>query len=142
MFAKFSSSAVVPQRQHATDVGLDITVIGVDEERASNKISYWRTGLAVQPPEGYYFELHVRSSLHKTGWTLSNNVGIIDPEYRGEIIMAMTQLFPDAKLPEFPFRAGQLILRKVENEFKIKEVTFEELSITKRGKGGFGSTGK
>jgi dUTPase len=70
--------------------------------RDHGNIVYLQTGLVVQPPSGYYFELHVRSSFHGTGWTLANNVGIIDPEYRGEIRMAIVRLYPEAELPKLP----------------------------------------
>lgn len=140
--AKLDSRAVIPERAHDTDVGLDITAIDVDQKRSTEHIKYLRTGLVVQPPAGYYFELHVRSSFHKTGWTLANNVGIVDPEYRGEILMAIAPLYAEAKLPALPMRVGQLILRKLHNDFTVKEVSLEDLTSTQRGAGGFGSTGK
>lgn len=141
-FAKLVPKAVIPERVHSTDVGLDITAIGIDEERSNEHITYLRTGLVVEPPTGYYFELHVRSSFHKTGWTLANNVGIIDPEYRGEILLAIVKLYSEAVHPELPMRVGQLITRKQHNNFKVVEVSLEALSQTERGTGGFGSTGK
>jgi len=141
-FAKLLPEAVIPHRAHDTDAGLDITAFNIDGERSNEHIIYLRTGLVVQPPAGYYFELHVRSSFHKYGWTLANNVGIIDPEYRGEILMAIVRLYPNASLPELPMRVGQLILRKLQNQFEVKEVSLETLTETERGQGGFGSTGE
>lgn len=49
--------AVIPKRAHTSDVGLDITAINIDETRSTKEILYLRTGLVVEPPAGYYFEL-------------------------------------------------------------------------------------
>ena len=97
-------------------------------------------GIAVEPPEGYMLEAVGRSGLGcKNGLRLANCVGIIDNDYRGEI---MFKLHNDSDL-NYTIRAGdsigQLLLRRY-NQFKT--VVVEELSETVRGTGGFGSTGR
>lgn len=50
-------------------------------------IAFFGTDWKMECPDGYHIELYVRSSTpHKFGWTLANNVGIIDNDYRGEIV--------------------------------------------------------
>ena len=53
-------------------------------------VIYLGTGWkAASPPKGYYLEIHPRSSMVKKGWMLANCTGIIDPDYRGELIVAI-----------------------------------------------------
>ena len=49
----------------------------------------FRTGVKLHPPKGFYYEVVARSSLQKYGYTMANNIGIIDNEYRGEIFVPL-----------------------------------------------------
>jgi len=60
--------------------------------KVDNGVAYFGTGMSMEIPKGYYIELHGRSSLPKHGWSIANNVGIIDEDYRGEIIVALQPL--------------------------------------------------
>ena len=106
----------------------------------SNTSRVFPTGLKFEIPEGYRLEVHVRSSLgFKSDVRLSNCTGIIDADYRGEL---MVKLFNDGE-QAFHVKAGDRIAQciLVKNEvFELKEV--DTLSTTNRGEGGFGSTGK
>lgn len=140
-YAKLSDNAVFPSKAHETDAGFDVTVIN----RKSNLSSdlhfspvLYGTGLHIQPPEGYYFELVPRSSLQKLGYIFANSVGIIDNSYRGEIMVALVKFDESKPDIELPARVAQLIPRKMVN-MKIQSV--ESLNETVRGTGGFGSTG-
>lgn len=98
------------------------------------------TGIAVQIPEDYWMGIFARSGLAtKEGLRPANCVGVVDPDYRGEIIVALhndsnikRQIAPAEKI-------GQLILLP---RFTWKIQPVKELNDTKRGNGGFGSTGK
>ena len=95
------------------------------------------TGLSVQPPTGFYFDLVPRSSITKKGYILANNVGIIDQGYTGEIMVPLPKIDPDAPDLELPCKIVQLIPRRWYN---FTGVDASDLTQTTRGEGGFGST--
>lgn len=129
-------------KQRDTDAGLDLNL--VDVKKIVGDVVFFGTGIKVQPPPDYYFELAPRSSICKTQWILANSIGIIDQEYRGEIIVPLryfghhSMQYAIDKL-ELPIKMVQLILRK-QPKFHLYEV--EELDETSRGDRGFGSSGK
>ena len=96
----------------------------------------------VNVPQAYY--LCPRSSISKTPMRLSNSVGIIDRGYRGEI-MAVVDVIDHNKIP-YELNAMDRhfqICHPSLNPFKVVIVNSkEELGITNRGDGGFGSTGR
>ncbi len=130
-----------PQKAHASDAGLDLTLMEVVEKRAG--IFFFDCGISIEPPAGYYTELLPRSSIYKHDFMMSNGLGIIDPDYRGRLFMPMRYLGRGNGLEEaralIGSRVGQLILRKLE-PFEVQEV--EEIKNTQRGEGGFGSSGR
>lgn len=69
---------------------------------------------------------------------LANSVGIIDQGYRGNIFIALTKIDENTPDLELPFKCCQMILKKQVYSI-IKELN-EDLSITDRNNGGFGST--
>lgn len=156
--------AEVPQRAHDSDTGYDLKFI--DIHKIVGDVIFFRTGIAVAPPVGYYFDIVPRSSISKLPLELANSVGIIDEHYRGEILvpirithslMGQEQTnvsFPQGLVKIFGARPPtmtavaqqilmnkphlcQMILRKREDT--LFEVV-EELDETKRSAGGFGST--
>jgi len=136
-FVKISDDAVVPSQANNRDVGLDLVAINKDCELESGAILYG-TGLIVTPGDGYYVEIVPRSSIVKTGWILANNIGIIDPDYTGELKIALIRIKPDAEELSLPFCKTQLICRKI--IVPELEIT-EEIRETDRNSNGFGSTG-
>ena len=135
-FTLTDSRAVVPSKGTTFSVGYDLTAISV-YKKISERTTLYNTGVKVVPPEGYYTEIVPRSSLSKTGYMLSNSVGIIDPDYSDNLLIALTKV--DDGLPDIqvPFTRCQLILRKCEF-FSMKQVS----GITDTGRGSFGSTDK
>ena len=119
-FIRMDNEAIVPTRAYDSDIGYDLTAIYMWKKIGKNTTIY-DTGIAVQPPPGYYIEIIPRSSLSKTGYMLSNSIGIIDPDYTGSLKIAVTRI--DESLPELkcPFTRFQLILRKAEH-FSLKNV--------------------
>ena len=94
-------------------------------------------GLAVEIPEGHVGLLFPRSSVYKSGLTLTNSVGVIDSGYRGEIMMKF-QVSSISNMYKVGDRVGQLLIVPYP-QVEFEEV--DELSSTERGKGGYGSTG-
>lgn len=98
------------------------------------------TGLSIELPEGYEMQIRPRSGLAaKHGITVLNSPGTIDADYRGEIRVILVNLSNE----EFRIEAGERIAQMVvaRHEQVEWELT-EELGESKRGAGGFGSTGK
>jgi dUTP pyrophosphatase len=138
-FKKVDHNAVIPTKKRRSDTGLDVTVIKkVKTDQWGNE--WYDTGLQIEVPEGYYTELIGRSSLIKKGWQLANCTGIIDETYRNNLMCVFTRLHPDAPSleGELPNRVCQLVFRKHEIAHGVE---VDQLSITDRNKGGFGSTG-
>ena len=97
-----------------------------------------RTELHVEIPEGHFGLLCPRSSMGKRGLGLANTVGIIDSDYRGEIICLVKNYNPYSETVEARDRVAQLVIVPY---FCPKIEVVEELTETERGDGGFGSTG-
>ena len=132
----FPHEVVTPQKAHGSDVGHDLSAIGVAKQ-ISAMTALYETGVSVCPPDGYYVQILPRSSLSKSGYVLSNSVGIIDPSYRGTLKIALTKIDPSAPAIEFPFRCAQMVLSPYVH-FKVNPV--ETLNVTQRNDGGFGSS--
>ena len=98
------------------------------------------TGIAMAIPDGYWGGVYARSGLAtKQGLRPSNCTGVIDPDYRGQIIVA---LYNDSQTRRI-IHKGDKIAQMIISPFlywQIKEV--KKLDDTDRGSGGFGSTGK
>lgn len=98
------------------------------------------TGIAAEIPEGYYGAIFARSGLAtKTGLRPANCVGVIDSDYRGEFIVALHNDSDEKQIIHNGDRIAQLVV------MPFLPVTFtvvSDLDETKRGEGGFGSTGK
>ena len=131
---KLHQDAVIPSYAKDGDAGMDLTA--VDVSASSGHITY-HTGLAVEIPRWHVGFLFPRSSVYKTGQSLSNCVGVIDSGYRGEIMMKYT-LSPTGQDYKIGDRVGQLII------LPYPKVEFEETDIlneSERGEDGYGSTG-
>jgi len=131
---KLHPDAVIPRYAKAGDAGLDLTAV---EIVADGSLLTYKTGLAVEIPDGYVGLLFPRSSVYKTGQTLTNCVGVIDSGYRGEIMMKFS-FSPQGLEYEVGDRIGQLLIMPYP---KVEFVEVNELSETSRGSGGYGSTG-
>lgn len=98
------------------------------------------TGLAFEVPEGHVMMVYSRSGMCiKQGTRLANCVGVIDSDYRGEVMVA---LHNDRGM-DVVVKAGDRIAQAM--VIPVQQVTFavvDELSSTERGAGGFGSTGQ
>ena len=134
----------IPEPFYATSgaAGMDLPAC-IDEPvtikaRARAKIP---TGIAVALPSNEYAALvYVRSSLgFKKGVTLSNSVGVIDSDYRGEIFVSLNNISDE----DYTVMPGERIAQLIVTPVVIPEISVVgELPETQRGEGGFGSTGK
>lgn len=145
---KLHPAAILPT--YATDGGacMDIAVHGEDwninakafgVEVFQGRPTAFRTGLAFEVPPGWVLKVYSRSGHgFKNGVRLANCVGIIDSDYRGELVVGLTA-DDSGRLTVNPgARIAQAMLERVER-IELEEV--DELSETARGPGGFGSTG-
>lgn len=97
------------------------------------------TGLAIQPPEGYCAKIYARSGLAaKKGLRPANCVGICDEDYTGEYMVALHNDSEEMQIIEDGERIAQLLF---ERYYSVEFEEVEKLDETKRGSGGFGSTG-
>ncbi len=98
-----------------------------------------KTGLAFEIPEGYAGFIYARSGLAtKKGLAPANKVGVVDADYRGEVMVA---LHNHSEIP-VSVESGERIAQMVIAPFlKAEFAVCNELSDTVRGEGGFGSTG-
>ena len=133
---KIHQDAVIPSYAKTGDAGMDLTCVEVEKDEILNTITY-NTGIAIEIPPGHVGLLFPRSSVHKTGLTLCNSVGVIDSGYRGEIKLKF-----DVKrwisVYKKGDRVGQIMILPYPN---IDFVETDTLSETERDSGGFGSTG-
>lgn len=97
------------------------------------------TGLAMELPEGYAGLIYPRSGISaKRGLAPANKVGVVDPDYRGEFMVAMHNHSNSPAIVE----PGERIVQLVITPFLTADFEeADELSDTVRGDGGFGSTG-
>ncbi len=93
-------------------------------------------GIAVEIPAGYCGLLVERSSCHKVSVSQANKVGIIDSDYRGELMAPFYNTSGEALLEGS--RIAQLVIVPI---FSPDPEWSDELSDSERGEGGFGSTG-
>lgn len=142
-FRKLVPEAVTPRYAQDGDAGMDLTATSF--RRAETFIEYG-TGIAVEIPSGHVGLLFPRSSITKApqGVSLKNSVGVIDSNYRGEILVRFEYPSrPDEvwinHVPKVGDKIAQLLIVPYPT-IHFEEV--EELSDTNRGDGGFGSTGK
>lgn len=139
-FKRLKDSAVLPIRGTKGAAGIDLTCTNITTtlNEANQLMLVYHTDLAVEIPKGYVGLLVPRSSIWKKSLMLTDSLGIIDSDFRGEIVAIMkatTDTVP--AIYKQGERFCQLVILK-KPEYTIKEV--EELSKTERGEGGFGST--
>lgn len=138
---KLEGGAKIPFRATLHSAGIDLyALLKEPVEIGSHEICQIHTGIACEIPIGFAGFIFARSSLGiKHGVTPANCVGVIDSDYRGEIIVGLINQLDTPFIVQPGDRIAQLIIMPVMTP-DIEEV--EELTPTRRGTGGFGSTGK
>lgn len=145
---KLHAAAVIPNYATNGAACFDLHAVDLHEFSEHGK-PIWtgvplqvRTGLAFEIPQGYVMLIFSRSGHgFKNGTRLSNCVGVIDSDYRGEVMVRLTR---DVDFAEpLRLRNGDRIAQAMLVPFpRIELVEANELSDTERGAGGFGSTGQ
>ena len=137
---KLNEKAVVPTYGSEYSAGADLYAL-LDEaiEIKPHETVFVHTGISVEIPEGYCGLVFARSSMGaKRGLAPANKVGVIDADYRGEIMVTLHNHSEITATVEPAERIAQLaIVPFLKAEFEEAD----ELSDTLRGAGGFGSTG-
>jgi dUTP pyrophosphatase len=137
--------AVIPQYQSSGAACFDLHAVLEDgvalTVRNGDPVTF-RIGLAVEVPPGWVMMIYGRSGHgFKNSTRLVNNTGVIDSDYRGELLVRLCRDYDSNTLPlivRHGDRVAQAMLVQV-HPFAMVEV--EDLGSTERGTGGFGSTG-
>ena len=138
---KTHPDAIMPTYGSTGSAGADLYALPGDHPIviASGETVLIHTGVAAAIPEGYVGLVYARSGLAcKRGLAPANKVGVIDSDYRGEIMVALHNHGEMPQAVEPGDRVAQLVIAPV------VQATFawaDELDDTTRGEGGFGSTG-
>jgi dUTP pyrophosphatase len=132
----------LPAYETADAAGMDLRAAVADSEPvtlAPGHRAMVPTGLTIALPSGYEAQVRPRSGLAaKHGITCLNSPGTIDADYRGEVKVILINLGQEPFVIKRGERIAQMIIAPV-TRAELKVVA--ELDVTKRGRGGFGSTG-
>ena len=138
---KLDERAVLPTYGSVYSAGADLYALA-DEDIVilPGETKFVRTGLAMEIPIGYAGLIYARSGLAcKRGLAPANKVGVVDSDYRGEVMVALhNHSTIEQKIAPME-RIAQLVITPV------LAPAFEEVAVldeTARGEGGFGSTGR
>ena len=140
-FKRLDERALAPVFSSGCAAGADIYALpGTRQTLSPGETCAIHTGLALEIPDGYAGLIFARSGLAlREGLAPANKVGLIDSDYRGEIIVALHNHSDRPALVEGGERIAQLMITPVP---AVTFIEASELSDTARGSGGFGSTGK
>ncbi len=133
---RLAADARLPTRAHADDAGLDLYSTKTIDFRPGQG-GLVSTGVAVAVPEGHVGLIADRSSLAKKG--LKTAGGVVDTGYRGEVSVLLWNISKETFTLRKGDRVAQLLIIPIAVP-KVEET--DELDETKRGSGGFGSTGR
>lgn len=137
---KLNDKAIIPTYGTEFSAGADLYAC-IDEAvtLAPGETKLIKTGLAMEVPVGYAGLIYARSGLaSKKGLAPANKVGVVDADYRGEVMVALH----NHSLTEASIEPGERIAQMVIAPFLTANfIVADELENTVRGTGGFGSTG-
>lgn len=145
---KVLPDAIVPKKAHEDDAGFDLytapydnKTFGYKEHVPPRKSMTFRTGIAMEIPKGYVGLVFARSGLGiKRGLKPRNCVGVIDSNYRGEILVC---LYNDNETTWQNVEIGERIAQIVIVPYlQCNLITVDSLEETDRGNNGFGSSGQ
>ncbi len=137
---KLNQNAIIPSYGTEYSAGADLYAC-LNEPVTINpgETAFIKTGISIEIPAGYAGLVYARSGLScKQGLAPANKVGVIDADYRGEIMVALHNHSGEAKTIGYGDRIAQLVITPF---LTANFIEADELSATVRGGGGFGSTG-
>lgn len=133
---KLADGATAPKRMTDGAAGYDLFAMN-DETIRANETKVIKTGVYVELPDGWEMQIRPRSGL-SVKYDVLQVLGTIDSDYRGEIGVIIKNVGSEP----FTVNAQDRIAQAVFNRVELPQlVMVDELSDTKRGSGGFGSTG-
>lgn len=136
---KLNENATVPTYGTEYSAGADLYNLNEAVTIPAHKTVLIHTGLSAEIPEGYAGLIYARSGLaSKRGLAPANKVGVVDADYRGEIMVALHNHSDIDATVDAGERVAQLVVTPF---LKVEYQLADELSDTVRGAGGFGSTG-
>ena len=133
--------AVLPSYGSACAAGADLVACTDTPtvEIRSSETKFIPTGVAMEIPQGYVGLVYARSGIAcKRGLAPANKVGVIDSDYRGEILVALHNHSAETQRIERGERIAQLVIAPY---LTVQFAEADALEETARGAGGFGSTG-
>ena len=140
-FKKLKDNAITPTKGSKYAAGFDLYSC-IDSEELwipAHETVKIGTGIAVAIPNGYFGAIYARSGIAtKQGLRPANCVGVVDSDYRGQVIVALHNDTDEPQMITNGERIAQLVICPYEN-VELNEV--DNLDETERGDGGFGSTG-
>ena len=138
---KLKANAVLPSYGSSEAAGADLyACLSASVEILPGETAFIPTGLSMELPRGTAGLIYARSGLaSKKGLAPANKVGVVDADYRGEVMVALHNHGEEARTIESGERIAQLVIVPF---ITASFVEAQELSDTVRGAGGFGSTGK
>lgn len=137
---KLNEKAIIPTYGTEFSAGADLYAC-IEEEITINpgETKLIPTGLAMEIPVGYGGFIYARSGLAtKKGLAPANKVGVVDADYRGEVMVALYNQSSTEQIIAPQERIAQLVIAPF---LKVEFNEVDELNETVRGEGGFGSTG-
>ncbi len=139
---KLDEKATVPVYGSKFAAGADIFACtgGEKVEIAPHETKFIHTGIALEIPVGYAGLIYARSGTAcKRGLAPANKVGVVDSDYRGEIMVALHNHSEQAQSIDDGERIAQMVITPY---LTAEFIETDELDDTERGAGGFGSTGR
>lgn len=137
---RLTETAILPSKGSEYSAGLDLYT---DQEPVTiqpHQRHMFHTGIAVEIPDGFFGGVYARSGLAiKEGLRPSNCVGVIDSDYRGEIMVGITN---DSNTQRYVGRGERIAQLIIQPYVSVELEDSESLSWTERGEYGIGSTGK
>ena len=137
---KFYDKASLPSFATADSIGADLVAVRIIKNGLFRV--WYDCEFAAEIPKGYAGLIFPRSSISKYPLMLANSVGVIDPDYRGSFQIRFNRTFWgifSRKQYKIGERIAQLLIMKTE---PTEYVDSKIITETRRGRGGFGSTGK
>ncbi len=139
-FKKLNENAVMPTFGSKYSAGADLYSAEEELVIMPNETAFIGTGIACAIPNNCVGLIFARSGLAcKKGLAPANKVGVIDSDYRGEIKVA---LHNHSKEPQTVLKGERVAQMVITNYFPVDYIEVDSLDETKRGEGGFGSTGR
>ena len=139
-FKKLNENAVMPTFGSKYAAGADLYSAEEELVIMPNETAFIGTGIACAIPNNCVGLIFARSGLAcKKGLAPANKVGVIDSDYRGEIKVA---LHNHSKEPQTVLKGERVAQMVITNYFPVDYIEVDCLDETKRGEGGFGSTGR